>query len=147
MTSQAWHFPLRTTATALCRQPKLHPCCEILQHSWKSCRCDWELCFNTPGASKGPVGASEALLLKFHMLSPHGGGREVYWDHTRYSSSVSSVTEKPHDSELLSHIWMHWLLYHIIQNIQPILASLAWKGHFILKYSTHVEHVCMIRTI
>lgn len=103
VTSQAWHFPLRTTATALYRQPKLCPCWEIPQHSWKSCRCDWELCFNTPGASKSPMGASEAQLLKFHMLSPHGGESEVYLLRSHKIFILHFITYRLKSHRILNH--------------------------------------------
>lgn len=60
---------LRTTAVALCRQPDLCPCWEIPQHSWKHCRCDWELCFGTPAAATNPHGSVAAWLPKFHRFT------------------------------------------------------------------------------
>lgn len=46
---------------------------------------------------------------------------------TQDTHLVSSVTEKPHDSELLSYIWMHWLtliLHNKKHTTHPSIISL-----------------------
>lgn len=62
-------FVRRTTVLTLCRQPDLCPCWEIPQHSWKHCRCDWELCFGTPAAGNKPHWSISAQPPKFHRFT------------------------------------------------------------------------------
>lgn len=61
-------FPQKTTAATLYWQSDLCPGWEIPQHSWKSCRRDWELCFSAPEASKSPIRHTASQIPQAHLM-------------------------------------------------------------------------------